>query len=83
MDPSKIRDVVEWPIPRRLKEVRSFLGLCSYYRRFICNFSVLAAPLFELTKKGRMFVWDETCQEVFEKFEERLDVHTHSSLAQG
>ena len=66
VDPSKIHDVVEWPVPRRLRDVRSFLGLCSYYRRFIRNFSVLAAPLFELTKKGRAFEWDDACQEVFE-----------------
>jgi transposase InsO family protein/predicted aspartyl protease len=67
VDPSKIRDVVEWPTPRRLKDVRAFLGLCSYYRRFIRDFSVLASPLFALTKKGRAFVWDETCREAFDR----------------
>lgn len=59
---SKIHDVVEWPIPKRLKDVRSFIGLCSYYRRFIRDFSVLAAPLFDLTKTGKVFVLDEECQ---------------------
>jgi transposase InsO family protein len=67
VDPSKIRDVVEWPVPQRLRDVRAFLGLCSYYRRFIRDFSVLASPLFALTQKGRAFVWDETCREAFDR----------------
>ena len=72
VDPSKIRDVVDWPVPQRLKDVRSFLGLCCYYRRFIRNFSMLAAPLFALTKKGRAFLWDEGCQEAFELLKQVL-----------
>src|SRR6218665_1787640 len=72
VDPSKIRDVVDWPVPQRLKDVRSFLGLCSYYRRFIRDFSILAAPLFALTKKGRAFVWDEGCQGAFELLKQVL-----------
>ena len=66
MDPSKITDVVEWPVPQRLRDVRAFLGLCSYYRRFVKDFSTVAAPLFALTKKGRVFTWDEACQDTFD-----------------
>src|SRR5688572_30227604 len=66
MDPSKITDVVEWPVPQRLRDVRAFLGLCSYYRRFVKDFSTVAAPLFALTKKGRAFTWDEACQDTFD-----------------
>lgn len=56
IDPSKIQDVVEWPVLQRLKNVRAFVWLCSYYRRFIRSFSVIAASLFALTKKGVAFV---------------------------
>lgn len=66
VNPSMIHDVMEWPIPQRLKDLRSSLGLCSYYRRFICDVSVLAALLFALTRKGKAFIWDEECQEELE-----------------
>jgi hypothetical protein len=46
VDPSKVSEVTDWPVPQRLREVRGFLGLCSYYRTFVRNFSLLAAPLF-------------------------------------
>ena len=72
MDPSKVKDVVEWPVPQKLRDVRAFLGLCSYYRRFVKDFSTVAAPLFALTKKGRMFVWDEVCQETFDRLKTAL-----------
>lgn len=72
VDPSKIQAVVTWPLPQRLKDVRSFLGLCSYYRRFIRNFSVLAAPLFALTQKNKIFRWDEDCRSAFEHLKRLL-----------
>jgi len=72
MDPAKINDVVEWPVPQRLRDVRAFVGLCAYYRRFMRNFSVIAAPLFELTRKGRMFSWNEECQQAFNQLKDLL-----------
>ena len=51
MDPAKIQAIRDWPELRSVHEVRSFLGLCSYYRRFIRYFAALAAPLHDLTKK--------------------------------
>ena len=72
MDPSKVKDVVEWPVPQKLRDVRAFLGLCSYYRRFVRDFSTVAAPLFALTKKGRTFTWDEQCQETFDRLKAAL-----------
>ena len=52
MDPTKIRAIQEWPELKMVHEVRSFLGLCSYYRRFIRHFAEIAAPLHDLTKKN-------------------------------
>ena len=56
-DPKKIKAVEEWMTPSNLKEPRSFLGLCSYYQRFIQGFPTLAKPLPKLTKKSPEFVW--------------------------
>jgi hypothetical protein len=65
VNPAKIRDVEEWPTPVSLKEVRGFVGLCSYYRRFVKDFGKIAAPLTSLSEKGRKFVWTEECQQAF------------------
>ena len=48
MDPEKLKVIDEWPQPKNLHEVRSFLGMCSYYRRFIEKFSIIAGPLHDL-----------------------------------
>jgi hypothetical protein len=62
----KIRAIIEWPTTRNVTELKSFLGLCTYYRKFVKGFSQLTAPLTDLTKKGA-FVWIEEAQETFEK----------------
>jgi len=59
--PKKVKCVVDWPSPSNLHEVRSFLGLCSYYRRFVAGFASIAAPLHALTKKNAVFQWIEEC----------------------
>ncbi len=64
-DPGKIRSIQTWPQPTTVTEVRSFLGLCSYYRRFIQSFSAIAKPLHQLTEKNRKFEWTEECEEAF------------------
>ena len=51
VDSKKIEDVTNWPRPKKPKEVRSFLGLAGYYRRFVQNFSKIATPLINLTRK--------------------------------
>jgi predicted aspartyl protease len=71
-DPSKISTVQDWPTPQNLTEVRSFLGLCGYYRRFVKDFSVIAAPLHALTGKKVAFVWNAACQAAFEALKTSL-----------
>jgi len=53
-DPKKISTVKEWPAPRNKKQVRNFLGFCSYYRKFVKGFSLIAKPLFSLTENVRV-----------------------------
>jgi len=71
-DPSKIQAVQEWPVPTSVTEVRSFIGLCSYYRRFVRDFAKIAEPLHRLTGKRAKFEWDDTCQLAFEELKYRL-----------
>lgn len=71
-DPEKVRAVREWPIPRCRKEVRGFVGLASYYRRFIRSFAEVARPLHKLMEKGREFQWDSDCQRAFETLQQAL-----------
>ena len=56
-EPSKVQAVAQWPTPVDVKEVRSFLGLAGYYRRFVRHFGIVAWPMFNLLKKGTLFVW--------------------------
>ena len=70
--PEKTQAVVEWPVPTSVTEVRSFVGLTSYYRRFVRDFSKIAAPLNALTRKDKKFEWDDEAQESFEKLKGAL-----------
>ena len=71
-DPEKIKTVTEWPVPTSVKEVRSFLGLAGYYRRFVKGYASVAAPLPALTKKDQPFVWTEETQRAFEMLRDAL-----------
>ena len=56
-DPEKVEVVTNWPLPQDVKDVRGFLGLCTYYRRFVPSFADVACPLHKLTEKGQPFMW--------------------------
>jgi hypothetical protein len=65
----KIQSIMEWPTPKTLTELRGFMGMCMYYRKFVKGFSQLCAPLTDLTKKGA-FKWDEESQITMDKMKE-------------
>ena len=71
-DPSKIKAIMEWEAPRNITEIRSFLRLAGYYRRFVQDFSIVAKPMTNLLEKSVQFWWTETCQRSFEKLKEAL-----------
>ena len=71
-DPSKTQKVRDYPEPTDVKKVRQFLGLASYYRRFIPDFAKIANPLHSLTKKGKVFQWSVKCQEAFDLLKQKL-----------
>ena len=65
-DPRKVEQVCTWPIPENRTEVKSFLGLASYYRRFVPDFLTIAQPLYKLTEAKTEFVWTGECQLAFD-----------------
>ena len=75
-DPKKIAVVKNWPEPQNLTQVRSFLGLCSNYCRYIRGFSDLAKPLNKLTEKGQAFAWTVDCSKAFEALKDSLCTST-------
>lgn len=64
-DPSKIEAVMKFPTPKNVKDLKSFLGLAGYYRRFIKNFAKIAKPLNSLFKEGTEFKWEQKQEEAF------------------
>ena len=77
VDEEKIKAIRDWPQPTTMSQVRSFLGLAGFYRRFVKDFSTIAAPLTELTKKSVPFEWGASQNQSFDTLRERL---THAPL---
>ena len=65
MDPAKVKGVEDWPQPRTVRDVRAFLGFTGFYRYFVPNYSIIARPLIDLTKKATAFHWDPPQQQAF------------------
>jgi hypothetical protein len=72
MDPVKIAGIKNWPTPTKVKDVRSFLGFCNFYRTFIRGFAHLARPLNELTRKDVEWSWETRHQKAFEELKHRV-----------
>nr|AAQ56540.1 putative gag-pol polyprotein [Oryza sativa Japonica Group] len=72
VDPETVTAVTDWKQPKTVTQVRSFLGLAGYYRRFIENFSKIARPMTQLLKKEEKFVWSPQCEKAFQTLKEKL-----------
>ena len=72
VDPEKVEVIEKLKPPTTVKEVRRFIGMLSYYRKFIGNFSEVAEPLINLTKKNVKFEWNDSCQKAFEILKDRI-----------
>ncbi|CAN6301690.1 unnamed protein product, partial [Urochloa humidicola] len=71
-DPSKLTTIQNWPVPTNLKELRGFLGIAGYYRRFVKNFGMLSKPLTDLLRKGQLFIWTPATEQAFQLLKKAL-----------
>ena len=71
-DPEKTNKVSKWPTPTTISEVQKFLGLASYYRRFVKSYATIASPLHRLTERGRQFNWTSECATAFASLKQKL-----------
>ncbi|XP_071909678.1 uncharacterized protein [Coffea arabica] len=83
VDPAKVEAVTMWKQLETPTEVRSFLGLAGYYRRFIKDFSKIAGPMTELTKKNNKFIWTSKCESSFQELKKRLTLAPVLALPDG
>jgi hypothetical protein len=72
VDPEKVQEVMNWKPPTTVRQIRSFLGLAGYYRRFILDFSRIAKPMTELLKKGVKYEWSQKCEDAFHALRQHL-----------
>eukprot|EP00873_Tetraselmis_striata_P009244 jgi/Tetstr1/429508/TSEL_019413.t1 len=83
MDPRKVEAVQQWPVPKTVKDVRGFLGLAGYYRKFIHNFAAIAAPLHDLTKNQPEFVWTPRADAAFRALKDAMLTAHHHNIIGG
>ena len=78
VNPERVQAILDWTPPETVKQVRSFLGLASYCRRFVENFSKVAKPLMELLKKDKKFEWSPQCEYSFQELKNMPDFCSHT-----
>ena len=83
MDPTKVEAVLKWPQPKNVTEIRSFLGLAGYYRRFVEGFVKIANPMTALTRKKHKYNWTKSCQQSFQELKKRLNTAPVLTIPQG
>ncbi|XP_074305595.1 uncharacterized protein LOC141640813 [Silene latifolia] len=83
VDPQKVEAITNWPRPKNVTEIRSFLGLAGYYRRFVADFSKIAQPLTNLIKKNTKFEWSDKCEKSFSELKGRLTSAPMLNLPNG
>lgn len=71
-DPGKIQDIQQWPSPSNAKELRNFLGLAGFYRKFVKHFGIISKPLTYLLKKHALFLWTSQHQHAFDTLKQAL-----------
>lgn len=71
-DPGKVKTIQQWPVPTDVKQLRSFLGLAGYYRKFVKHFAIIARPLTDLLKKGSLFIWTPAHDTAFRTLQQSL-----------
>jgi hypothetical protein len=81
VDPSKVKDVLSWNTPQNVLNIRSFLGLAGYYRRFIKGFSKISKPMKELLANGKIFEWTSRREACFSRIEEKTYYDTNLNYA--
>jgi hypothetical protein len=71
-DPAKVATIANWPVPVSIKELRGFLGLAGYYRKFVKHFGVVCKPLTDLLKKNTIFLWTTVHEDSFQALKHAL-----------
>ena len=83
VDPKKIEAILKWERPTNMTEIRSFLGLAGYYRRFVEGFSAIASLMTKLTRKEVKFEWSKECEQSFQELKKRLTTAPVLTLPEG
>ena len=78
VDPEKIKAIEDWPVPKYVTDVRLFMGITSYYWRFIEGFLRIANPITSLQKKEKKFGWNQKCKDSFKKLTNIINHRTNS-----
>jgi len=81
MGREKIKTIMEWPVPKNVADIRSFMGLVGYFRRFVEDFSKGAYPITSLQNKGKIFTWTMDCQKSFDQLTHLLTTAPILSIA--